>query len=267
MRSKVVILWVTGLLSVFGLNGTVNSQPPDFVTKVGDDTIQLAIEYTTAYPGTGKWITVWMKNPVPVTGYSLSFQLSSDVARFFCDTSGYNCFLDTVGCVANIFPTMACMCQGNGMGAHAYAFADTEEIPPDSNYRCLFKIRMDFCCIPDADTNRSALIYLVPGSSYLVDRLGYLIPFRYQPGEVFVWWSVPGDANGDSLVNIADLIFLINYLFAKGPAPCVCEAADCDNSCAINSADLVYLINYLFANGPAPVRGCAYCPHEYCRPF
>jgi hypothetical protein len=267
MRSKTVILCTTGLLLLVGLSGTVKSQPPDLATKARDDTCEIAIEYATAYPGTGIWVTVWMKNPVPVTGYNFVFQLSSDAARFFCDTSGYWCFLDTVGCLTSIFPTMACLCQGNGWGAHIYAMADTEEIPPSPNYNCLFKIRMHACCIPDADTNRSASIYLTPETSYLVNGLGDLLPFRYQPGELVVWWSLPGDANGDSLVNISDIAFLTNYLFITGPEPCVCEAADCNNDNVINSGDVAYLINYLFVNGPAPIPGSKACWYETCRPY
>jgi hypothetical protein len=29
----------------------------------------------------------------------------------------------------------------------------------------------------------------------------------------------PGDVNGDGQVNVADVFYLINYLFAGGPAP------------------------------------------------
>jgi len=61
-----------------------------------------------------------------------------------------------------------------------------------------------------------------------------------------------GDANGDSLLNIADVIFLINYLFENGEAPYPFAAGDCDCNGVIDIADVVYLINYLFINGPVP---------------
>jgi hypothetical protein len=269
MRSKVVILYATWLLLLVGLNETASSQLLPLTTKVSDDTCDILIESTTAYPGTETWITVWMKNPVPVIGYQFYLTIVNypAPARFPCDTSGYWCFLDTVGCLTSILPNVSCICQENGMGAQIVAFADTEEIPPSPNYNCLFKIRLDACCIPDADTNRSASLYFAPGLSYLVDRLGYVIPSHYQPGELFVWWSLPGDANGDSLVNISDVIFLTNYLFIRGPEPCVCEAADCNNDNVINSADIAYLINYLFVNGPAPIPGSKSCWYETCRPY
>ncbi|KPL03691.1 MAG: hypothetical protein AMJ73_05695 [candidate division Zixibacteria bacterium SM1_73] len=69
----------------------------------------------------------------------------------------------------------------------------------------------------------------------------------------YVW----GDANGDDVVNSADVVFLINYLFKGGPPPIPLPSGDPNNDCVINSADVVYLINYLFKGGPAPQQGCA----------
>lgn len=63
-----------------------------------------------------------------------------------------------------------------------------------------------------------------------------------------------GDVNGDGLVNSADVVYLITYLFVSGPAPYPLEAGDANCDSNINSADAAYLINYLFVNGPPP--GC-----------
>jgi PKD repeat protein len=63
-----------------------------------------------------------------------------------------------------------------------------------------------------------------------------------------------GDANGDGLINSADVAYLINYLFVGGPAPQPLEAGDANCDGTINSADVSYLINYLFVSGPPP--GC-----------
>jgi len=65
-----------------------------------------------------------------------------------------------------------------------------------------------------------------------------------------------GDASGDGKINVADVIFLINYLFISGPAPQPLSAGDINGDCVVNSADVVYLINYLFVGGPAPKPGC-----------
>jgi len=49
------------------------------------------------------------------------------------------------------------------------------------------------------------------------------------------WYKVPGDVNGDGGMNIADAIFILNYIFAMGPAPVSCEPCSacpgCDSCC------------------------------------
>jgi hypothetical protein len=60
-----------------------------------------------------------------------------------------------------------------------------------------------------------------------------------------------GDANGDGLVDVSDVFYLINYLFAGGTSPHGC--ADVNGIGGIDIADVFYLINYLFASGPPPV--------------
>jgi len=61
-----------------------------------------------------------------------------------------------------------------------------------------------------------------------------------------------GDINGDSEATIADVVYLINYLFKSGPAPVPLAVADvnCDNEVGIS--DAVYLVNYFFKSGPPP---------------
>jgi hypothetical protein len=61
-----------------------------------------------------------------------------------------------------------------------------------------------------------------------------------------------GDANGDGLIDIADVVYLINYLFVDGPPPPAIKAGDANCDGVINIADVVFLINYLFIDGPEP---------------
>ncbi len=63
-----------------------------------------------------------------------------------------------------------------------------------------------------------------------------------------------GDANGDQVINITDVIFMMNYLFRHGTAPVsfVSGDANCDDDLGI--LDVVYLINYLYKDGSLP--GC-----------
>jgi M6 family metalloprotease-like protein len=63
---------------------------------------------------------------------------------------------------------------------------------------------------------------------------------------------VPGDASGDSSVDISDAVYLISYIFSGGsaPAPLVAGDANCDS--AVDISDVVYLIAYIFSGGTAP---------------
>ena len=69
---------------------------------------------------------------------------------------------------------------------------------------------------------------------------------------------VCGDANSDCAVNLADAVYIINYVFKGGPAPDPECVGDANGDDAVNLADAVYLINYVFKDGAAPVEPC--CP-------
>jgi len=66
-----------------------------------------------------------------------------------------------------------------------------------------------------------------------------------------------GDVNGDwqEVIDIADLVYLVDYMFNQGPEPPDLRAANMDgeNGTLIDIADLVYLVDYMFVNGPEPI--------------
>jgi hypothetical protein len=66
------------------------------------------------------------------------------------------------------------------------------------------------------------------------------------------WAFLRGDATGDYKIDIADVVYLLNFLFKEGPAPNPPEAGDVNCSGFITLGDTVYLLNYLFKNGPPP---------------
>ncbi len=67
---------------------------------------------------------------------------------------------------------------------------------------------------------------------------------------------VPGDANGDGVVDAGDLIVLVNYLFLGASLPYLANAADPNGDCLIDVGDVIYLSNYLYLGGSPPVYGC-----------
>jgi hypothetical protein len=59
-----------------------------------------------------------------------------------------------------------------------------------------------------------------------------------------------GDATGNGALDITDIFYLINSLFASGPPPV--GWADMDGNGILDIADVFYGINFLFAGGPKP---------------
>jgi hypothetical protein len=48
------------------------------------------------------------------------------------------------------------------------------------------------------------------------------------------------------------VIYLINNLYAHGPDPLPYDAGDLNCSGIIDVSDIIYLLNYMFKSGPAP---------------
>jgi hypothetical protein len=78
---------------------------------------------------------------------------------------------------------------------------------------------------------------------------------------VFSEWSDPllvdirvlrGDTNGNGVIDLGDVVYLITYLYKNGPAPNPLLAGDANCSGEVDLGDVVYLITYLYKGGPPP---------------
>ncbi len=64
-----------------------------------------------------------------------------------------------------------------------------------------------------------------------------------------------GDANNDGSFNIGDAVYM-TYFFCDGsPLVALCKG-DVDGDCDVDPLDVLYMVEYIFAGGPAPVEGC-----------
>ncbi|MFH2057155.1 MAG: dockerin type I repeat-containing protein [bacterium] len=60
---------------------------------------------------------------------------------------------------------------------------------------------------------------------------------------------LPGDANGDEIMNITDAVTIIQYIFNQGSIFSICSAdVNCD--CIVNISDVVWLIQIIFIGDP-----------------
>ena len=73
---------------------------------------------------------------------------------------------------------------------------------------------------------------------------------------------VRGDANNDGLIDVADVVFVLLYLFLDGEQPDCFDAADFDDDDMINITDPVFLTLHIFANGIAPPSPYPVCGLE-----
>jgi hypothetical protein len=76
----------------------------------------------------------------------------------------------------------------------------------------------------------------------------------YAPVVTFVPRLNRGDANGDGMIDVSDVVYLLNYLFVQGPPPVPLAAGDVTCDSVVDASDIVYLLNYLFVGGPAPCK-------------
>ncbi|MCK4461441.1 MAG: dockerin type I repeat-containing protein, partial [candidate division Zixibacteria bacterium] len=61
-----------------------------------------------------------------------------------------------------------------------------------------------------------------------------------------------GDLNLDGQIDISDLVMMVEWMFAGGPAPEVLLTADIDGNGEIDISDLVAFVDYMFNNGTPP---------------
>jgi hypothetical protein len=67
---------------------------------------------------------------------------------------------------------------------------------------------------------------------------------------------LPGDPNWDSLIDVADALYILNYLYKNGPAPDPIATGDVTCDEIVDLEDAIFLLNYLFKGGPAPPPSC-----------
>lgn len=89
----------------------------------------------------------------------------------------------------------------------------------------------------------------------------------------FLYWLMQtegyfrGNVNFDNSLSIADLVYMINYLFKNGPGLLPFDDqgdVNCDGRTSVS--DVIFLLNYLFKNGDQPVDRSRMFPSEHITP-
>lgn len=66
-------------------------------------------------------------------------------------------------------------------------------------------------------------------------------------------WRFHGDNDYDGIITIADLVYMVDYMFNNGPRPQPqLHVGDLTCDLFVNIDDLVYMVDYMFGGGPIP---------------
>jgi hypothetical protein len=248
-----------------------------------EDTADMYIAYSYPRPGSKDFLlTMYLNNPVTIAGFEFEIVINPvDLADFStvqlyvdsvdtCPQPGETCWyfqLVREGLVqrAPIIGNWSILEAHGAPGDSNSSACDTlwmvgiafsgTPIPPQPGYVPLVSFGIDAGCISDTVADRTVAFDF---TGQLSSPLGESVPFRSQVGKADLLSAIPGNANADSLVDLGDIVFLLNYLYKNGPEPCVVEAADPNADCAVDLGDAIYLINFLFRGGSSPQFGCAH---------
>ena len=122
--------------------------------------------------------------------------------------------------------------------------------PIAPGFGVLFKIYLDFLCVPDSLLPDTMVFVSVYGTLAQADTL--IKEKRFLQGRYIILTVKYGDTNGDNKISVGDVVYLINYLLKGGPAPVPQIKGDASGDGKVSITDVVYLINFLFKGGPPP---------------
>jgi hypothetical protein len=122
--------------------------------------------------------------------------------------------------------------------------------PIGPGFGVLFKIYLDFLCIPDSLLPDTMVFISVYGTLAQADTL--IKEKRFLQGRYIILTVKYGDNNGDNKISVGDVVYLINYLLKGGPSPNPQIKGDASGDGKVSITDVVYLINFLFKSGPPP---------------
>ncbi len=223
-------------------SGTYAMNRPEYVVALLDS-ITFSHEY--GLPGQTVAISVYGKNDFDIERFILSFRYAgdADLSYEYVTVEGTRCdYFENITLLAINLVTREITLRftadwGGG----------SPPLPPGSG--------------------EIARIYFTVGSQTIgdispIDTLDGLFSMQYRSqygtyrpfssnGSVTVSGPI-GDVDASGEVDIDDVVYLIQYIFAGGPAPEPYFTGDADCSGTTDIDDVVFLIEYIFGGGPEP---------------
>ncbi len=208
-------------LNSYTITATANPTEGGLVTGAGTYN-HGATATLTATANTGYTFINWTKNGTVVsTNPIYSFTITEDasyVANF--ELNSY-----TITVTANPIE------GGTIIGAGTYNHGATAILMAASNIGYTF---INW-------TKNGAVVSTIPTYSFTVtEDVDLVANFETEVG-------LPGDANGDGMVNALDIVIIVNYIFGGTPDEFVFDNADINGDGVVNALDLVAIVNLIFS--------------------
>jgi hypothetical protein len=67
--------------------------------------------------------------------------------------------------------------------------------------------------------------------------------------------EIRGDVNNSGYIDVIDAVYLLNYIFRKGPEPYTQESGDLNSDGNLSISDVIFILKYIFQS-KSPTPGC-----------
>jgi hypothetical protein len=202
---------------------------------------------TAALAGSPVVVTVYARNSMPVRYIEIPVEYSG-VLDLTLDS------FSTAGCRTDYFEVQTYIHYDVGAKSVTIKLQSSNSgTSPDLSPGTGAIIKLHFLLSPSAVIGETADV-MVDGYGSFSPRFSGPIT-EYEPINLAGTVSVcpeRGNVDGTPGITIADLTYLVDYLFRSGPPPFPIDAGDIDCLGGVNISDLTYLVNYLFRSGPPP---------------
>ncbi len=230
-------------------DGKHNRRVKRMVTALADT---LNGEDLTNVPGTKVVMEIRGRNVFPLDEIKIPIEYSGDVPLTFDSVS-------IVGCRTENFDNVEYL-HYDGFNKRFYVKLSTLAwynvlAPGDGTI-----LKVYFTISSSAGTGLSTTIQFDGYLTYTISFSGDLL--TYQPyinnGTITTSSSccvgLTGNIDGDEfdVIDIADLVYFVNYSFGGGLEPVCIEEADVDGSGEVDISDIVFMVNYMFGEGDEP---------------
>ncbi|MGB8274705.1 MAG: cohesin domain-containing protein [Alphaproteobacteria bacterium] len=240
------------------------ADPPSYITELDFgvcDTVRIGcpLRIPTVVPGDSIMVPIYVWNDEELGGVSLGFTYDTtelQIVKKTYDTTGSAIPADSRSYIGENTSTP---------GRYLIGWCDLDggnSIPVNTTDNARLLITINFKVKSTATPKTIVLdsVYVPPAGPFILSsNLGISVRPQYvhcPDGDIILGEALCGDADGSGIINIADIVYMLNYIFKNGPPPHDASGGDVDCDLRITIADAVYFINYVFRGGLPPCFEC-----------